>query len=77
MNSYLKTKGYEQIIILSSPYIRALQTASYVAKACGVEEITLNYYLGEALYTYLHASDPLPLIHVNTKSKDFIEKEYM
>ena len=77
LNSYLKEKHYEDVIIVSSPYIRTLQTASHVALACGVKEVILNYHLGEALYTYLHHKNPLPLLLINTKPRDYIENQFM
>ena len=77
LNNYLKHNGYEEIVILSSPFIRTLQTASQVALACGVEEVVLNYHLGEALYSYLHQSNPLPLLLINNNPRELIETKFM
>ena len=51
LKDWINKFGYTEIKIVSSPFIRTLQTAAEVARVLGEENVTIDYMMGEALYT--------------------------
>ena len=51
---------FDKIIIECSPFLRCMQTASYLGHALGVTEIGINYKASDIQTGYKFAKDPFP-----------------
>lgn len=71
LREYLGQNGYTKVVIASSPFLRALQTAAQVAKVLEIEEIQVNYLLTEWLKFEFFDSDPLNTLLI--KNRDMKE----
>ena len=47
LKEVLEQKGFKKVIVVSSPFLRALQTALEVAKVLQVKEINLDFLISE------------------------------
>jgi phosphohistidine phosphatase SixA len=55
----LKNNNYEIVLIESSPYLRALQTAKEVANILDVKSIKINYMLSEWMKAAFFQTNPI------------------
>ena len=59
MVEHLNDFGYNDIEIISSPYVRAMQTAAATARALGHQYIKLDYTLSEWMKDEFFDSNPI------------------
>lgn len=57
--------GCQRVRIGCSPFWRCLETSSAIAKALGVNNVTLEYEFGEVLLDYLYEENPVPHLKTN------------
>ena len=55
---------FDKIIIECSPYMRCIQSASYIANGLNIPEIEINFMAGEHLYARdFEEYDPTPVLN--------------
>lgn len=74
MKTYLEKNNYNNIIIESSPYLRALQTAKEAAKELGIKTIKINYLLSEWMKGKFFTSNPIGTLLIRNKKQYTITK---
>ena len=57
---YIEKEGpFIEIKLESSPFLRCMMTAAYIAKEMGIEEFRINYVFSEKLNPYYFESNPI------------------
>jgi len=73
---YIAAQKFDEVIIECSPFIRTVQTASYIAKELGHQApIRVQYRHAEWLFTY-YKEDPLPELNIRNRAKEEIVRDY-
>ena len=78
ISNLIQTKN-PKYLILTSPFLRTLQTANHIAIALGIDNLyNKALYLEESISEYLapkfYRDDPMPNLYIRTRSSKEIEK---
>ena len=77
LKKYLDENDYTHIFIESSPYLRALQTASEVAQVLDIQSIRVNYIYSEWMKAKFFTSNPIDTLLLRTQGAEYISLNYL
>lgn len=72
---YVKERGFDEVVIEASGFIRTIQTACAFSKAIGVK-VHVNYQYTEWLHPNFYEENPMPLLYVRNRDKNHLREVF-
>ena len=67
MGEYLPKNTFVEVKIETSPFLRTLATAAYIAQALDQNKVNINYLFSEHQDSWLYKENPMPALEFKTK----------